>query len=76
MYMLEAKKVLNNAVSISEFNDGKAEKIFDSVKETGTKIVLQNNHPIAVLMSTNEFLEIMHVIKNARDYIEKINVEV
>ena len=42
---------LRNTIPISLFNKGMAGKIFKSVKENGSKVVMKNNVPECVLMS-------------------------
>lgn len=58
--------VIKNMVSFSEFNRGQAGKIFDSVKTTGTKIVIKNNSPECVIMSIDEYSKLTEEINDAR----------
>lgn len=47
---------LRNTIPISLFNKGMAGKIFKSVKENGSKVVMKNNVPECVLMSPESYL--------------------
>lgn len=57
--MTNFSDVINNTISFSEFNKGQAGKIFQKVKESGAKLVMKNNHPECVLLSPQEYLEIV-----------------
>lgn len=57
---------LKNMVSFSEFNRGQAGKIFDEVKNDGTKIVVKNNNPECVLISVNEYIKMVDEINDMR----------
>ncbi len=46
---------MNQLISISEFNKGKAGKIFLDVKEHGHKFVIKNNKAAGVIISVEEF---------------------
>ena len=50
---------LNNLVSFSDFNKGQAGKIFESVKSVGKKLVVKNNNPECVLVSVEEYMEMV-----------------
>ena len=56
--------VLNSTVSISQFNRGLAGKIFADVKKSGTKVVMKNNEPEAVIMSPDEYRYLMERMEN------------
>ena len=47
---------IRDTISISLFNQGLAEKIFEDVKKTGAKIVINNNETECVLMSPEEYV--------------------
>ena len=60
---------LRNTIPISLFNKGMAGKIFKSVKENGSKVVMKNNVPECVLMSPESYLAMteklaLHRIEN------------
>ena len=59
-------KSLKNTLSISLFNRGQAGKIFDSVKKEGAKIVIKNNNPECVLISPEEYINLIEELENAR----------
>ena len=47
--------LLNSLVSVTQFNKGQASKIFDRLKTERQLIVLKNNAPSAVILSTEEY---------------------
>jgi PHD/YefM family antitoxin component YafN of YafNO toxin-antitoxin module len=57
---------IQNTISISQFNRGLAGKIFSEVKRTGTKVVMKNNVAECVLMSPDEYVELMDEVNDAR----------
>jgi len=57
---------LKDTVSISLFNKGLANQIFDKVKNEGAKVVLKQNEPICVLLAPSEYLEMMEELENAK----------
>lgn len=57
-------------VPISRFNRGEANKIFKEVKDFGTKIVFKNNMPECVLLSPEQYEEIMESIIDYELYIQ------
>lgn len=59
-------------VSISDFSQGKAGKIFSEVAKNNKEyIVLKNNQPIAVLLSIKEYREIQEKIWKIQKRLEK-----
>ena len=40
--------MMKTMIPITRFNKGEANKIFDEVQRTGTKIVMKNNSPACV----------------------------
>lgn len=59
-------------VSISDFSQGKAGKIFSEVAKNNKEyIVLKNNQPIAVLLSIKEYQEIQEKIWKMQKRLEK-----
>ena len=48
-------KPLNNTVSITAFNRGKAGEIFSNVKKSGMTVVMKNNEPECVLFSPAQY---------------------
>lgn len=62
--------LMNSLVSISRFNKGEANKIFEELKETGYKIVLKNNTPTCVLLTPELYEEMVETIEDYRLQIE------
>ena len=59
-------------VSISDFSQGKAGKIFSDISENNNEyIVLKNNQPIAVVMSIKEYTETQRKISQLEEILEK-----
>ena len=50
---------IKNIVPLSHFNKGLAGKIFADVKSNGSKVVMKNNSAEVVLVSPDEYVEIM-----------------
>lgn len=50
---------VTKTVPISQFNRGLAGKIFSDVKKNGSKVVMKNNSPEVVLVSPDEYIQIM-----------------
>lgn len=63
--MTNLKSAINNTVSISAFNRGEAGKIFKDVKENGPKVVMKNNIAECILLSPQEYNEMMEAIEDA-----------
>lgn len=57
---------IRNTVSISFFNRGLAGKIFEEVKRSGAKVVMKNNAAECVLMSPEEYMNLMDELNDAR----------
>lgn len=57
---------LENTVSISLFNRGLAGKIFSDVKQSGAKVVMKNNAPECVLISPQEYIDLINEVNDAR----------
>lgn len=57
---------LKNTVPISVFNRGLAGKIFSDVKQNGAKVVMKNNAPECVLLSPEEYIQLMDEVNDAR----------
>lgn len=62
--------LMDSLVSISRFNKGEANKIFEELKETGYKIVLKNNTPTCVLLTPELYEEMVETIEDYRLQIE------
>lgn len=59
---------IQNTIPISQFNRGLAGKIFEEVKNSGAKVVMKNNAAECVLMSPDEYVELMDELNDARLY--------
>ncbi len=57
---------INNTVAINKFNRGLAGKIFDEVKKTGAKVVMKNNAAECVLLSPQEYADLIDELNDAR----------
>ena len=60
--------VIDVLVPITRFNRGEANKIFDEVRTTGSKIVVKNNAPACVLMSPEHYKELINEIEEMKLY--------
>lgn len=57
---------IQDTISISLFNKGLAGKIFSEVRKTGAKVVVKNNQPEAVLLSPEEYIDLVNAVNDAR----------
>ena len=64
--MINMTSTITNTISISAFNRGLAGKIFDDVKQNGTKVVMKNNTAECVLLSPDEYVKLMDEVNDAR----------
>lgn len=64
MQQISITKMLKTMVPISRFNKGEANKIFDEVETTGTKIVVKNNKPACVLISPTQYESLMEMLSD------------
>ncbi|EMM6192146.1 TPA: type II toxin-antitoxin system Phd/YefM family antitoxin [Clostridioides difficile] len=62
--------MLNTIVPISRFNKGEANKIFDEVKQSGSKIVVKNNIPTCVLITPEKYEEMINAIEDYKLLLE------
>lgn len=53
--IMAKENILNNLVSITQFNKGQSSKIFERLKEEKQIVVLRNNIPTAVILSPEEY---------------------
>lgn len=56
--------LINSTVSISDITKAGAKKIFDNLKFDKSKIILRNNKPIAALLSTDRYEELLEAEEN------------
>lgn len=52
---MQLSKFINRIIPITQFNKGKASKLFSSVQKGEPLIVLKNNCPVAVIISPDEY---------------------
>lgn len=64
--MADLTSAIQNTVSISLFNRGLAGKVFQDVKKSGAKVVIKNNEPECVLISPEEYVQLMNEVNDAR----------
>ncbi len=57
---------ITNTIPISHFNRGLAGKIFEEVKQCGSKVVMKNNAAECVLLSPAEYVALMDEVNDAR----------
>lgn len=62
--MATVLSAIEKTVPISQFNRGLAGKIFSDVKTSGSKVVMKNNAAEVVLVSPDEYVEIMETIND------------
>ena len=63
-FLSNVLSAIEKTVSISQFNRGLAGQIFSDVKESGSKVVMKNNAAEVVLVSPDEYVEIMDTIND------------
>lgn len=64
--MNSVMSAIENTISISLFNRGLAGKIFSDVRRTGAKVVMKNNVPECVLLSPEEYVQLMDAVNDAK----------
>ena len=64
--MADVTGAIRNTVPITLFNRGLAGKIFEEVKQQGSKVVMKNNAPECVLLSPEEYLHLMDEVNDAK----------
>lgn len=62
--------MMNSMVPITRFNKGEANRIFDEVESSGMKIVVKNNKPACVLLSPEQYENLMEMLSDAVMYAE------
>ena len=72
MSEMSVMSVMKSIVPITRFNKGEANRIFDEVEATGTKIVMKNNRPACILMSPSQYENLMEMLS---DYIMREEAE-
>lgn len=64
MDQLSTVSMMKRMIPITRFNKGEANKIFDEVRASGTKIVVKNNHPACVLMSPEQYESLVEMLSD------------
>ena len=72
MSEMSVMSVMKSIVPITRFNKGEANRIFDEVESSGTKVVMKNNRPACILMSPNKYETLMEMLS---DYIMQEEAE-
>lgn len=72
MNEMSVMSVMRAIVPITRFNKGEANRIFEEVEASGTKIVMKNNRPACVLMSPEKYEALMEMLS---DYIMQEEAE-
>ena len=73
MNQLSVMGLMKSIVPITRFNKGEANKIFDEVETSGTKIVMKNNKPACVLLSPSQYENLMEMVSDYLLYTEAEN---
>ena len=63
--MLHVISAIRDTVPIGQFNRGFAGKVFEDVRRTGPKVVIKNNMPECVLISPEEYAQMVDEINDA-----------
>ena len=64
--MADITSAIRNTVPISAFNRGLAGKVFEEVRRSGSKVVMKNNAAECVLLSPEEYLQLMDEVNDLR----------
>lgn len=68
----DLRAVVGSIISITDLSRGKASKVVQDVAESGKEyIIVKNNEPQAVLISLNDYTQLM----NAHDRVKKLEEE-
>lgn len=72
MSEMSVMSMMRSIVPITRFNKGEANRIFDEVEASGTKVVMKNNRPACILMSPGKYEALMEMLS---DYIMQEEAE-
>lgn len=70
MNQISVMGLMKSIVPITRFNKGEANKIFEEVETSGTKIVMKNNKPACILLSPAQYETLMEMVSDYLLYIE------
>lgn len=73
MSEMSVMSVMKSIVPITRFNKGEANRIFEEVEASGTKVVMKNNKPACILMSPEKYEYLMEILS---DYILQEEAEI
>lgn len=73
MSEMSVMSVMKSIVPITRFNKGEANRIFEEVEASGTKVVMKNNKPACILMSPEKYEYLMEMLS---DYILQEEAEI
>ena len=59
--------LIDRLVPISEFNKGQASKIFERLQTDRSLVIIKNNAPVGVLLSVEEYRELIARTENKDD---------
>lgn len=65
MNSMSLMEMMKRIVPITRFNKGEANKIFDEVESSGTKIVMKNNKPTCVLISPTQYEALIEMLSDS-----------
>ena len=66
--MINITSVIDGMFSVTDFNKGKANQIFYTVKTNKIGVVVKNNRPECILLDPEEYKRIMKKIEDSEDY--------
>lgn len=61
---LSIKNVIDSIIPISRFDKGEYNKIFDEVRVSGYKVVVNNDVPACVLLTPEKYQEMVEMIED------------
>lgn len=64
-------KFNDKLIPITRFNHGEASRIFEEVKQSGVKVVVKNNKAICVLISPEQYSEILELNERIQSQLEQ-----
>lgn len=64
-------KFNNKLIPITRFNRGEASRIFEEVRENGVRVVVKNNQAVCVLISPEQYSEILSMVESIKSQIEQ-----
>lgn len=66
--------LVDHFVSVSEFSQGKANRIFNDVANNNQEyVVVKNNKPTAVVLSVEEYQKLNDRLKRLEAYVEQMD---